>query len=128
VRDWTGSRFPLHVVSSGKVFLAAWEAEALARYLERPLAQYTPKTIADSVRLRQQLAEIRKQGYCWAIEEFEEGLNGVSGPVYDQTGLVVAVVNIYGPAFRFPRNGDYDAMTRLLLDVCERMSAVLKGG
>jgi DNA-binding IclR family transcriptional regulator len=128
VRDWTGSRFPLHVVSSGKVLLAAWEEAALARYLERPLAQYTPKTIADPAKLRQQLVEVRREGCCWAIEEFEEGLNGVSGPVYDQTGQVVAALNIYGPAFRFPRNGDYEAVTRLLLDVCGRMSAVLKGG
>jgi DNA-binding IclR family transcriptional regulator len=125
VREWTGMRFPMHVVSPGKVFLAGWEAGALARYLERPLVQYTPKTVADPSGLKAQLAEVRKQGYWWAIEEFEEGLVGVSAPVNDHTGQTVAAFNIFGPAFRFPRNNDYKAVTDLLLDVCGRMTAVL---
>lgn len=122
VRDWTGTRFPMHVVSSGKVFLAQWDKAALERYLKRPLAQYTPKTVADPAALKRQLAQIREQGCCWAIEEFEEGLVAVSAAVYDQTGQITAALNIYGPAFRFPRNGDYEAVTTLLLDVCQRMT------
>lgn len=122
VRDWTGTRFPMHVVSSGKVFLAGWDEAALARYLERPLVQYTPKTVANPAGLKKQLAQVRQQGYCWAIEEFEEGLVAVSAPVHDKAGQIAAALNIYGPAFRFPRNGDYEAVTTLLLDVCQRMT------
>jgi len=128
VRDWTGTRFPMHVVSSGKVFLAAWDEAALARYLERPLVKYTAKTIADPAGLKKQLAQVRQQGCCWAIEEFEEGLVAVSAPVYDPAGQIAAALNIYGPAFRFPRKGDFEAVTGLLLDVCGRMTAVLNRG
>lgn len=126
VRDWTGTRIPLHVVSAGKLFLANWEASAVSRYMERPLAQYTPKTSVDKNRLKKQLAQIRRQGYCWAIEEFEEGLNGVAAPIYNQTAQIVAALNIYGPAFRFPRDGNQEAVTELLLGVCKRMTAALK--
>ena len=98
----------------------------MARYLERPLVQYTPKTVADPEGLKQQLAQVREQGYCWAIEEFEEGLVAVSAPVHDGTGQIVAALNIYGPAFRFPRNGDYEVVTDLLLDVCRRMTKGLR--
>ena len=37
VRDWTGTRIPLHAVSSGQVFLAQLPAPVLARYLAEPL-------------------------------------------------------------------------------------------
>ncbi len=63
-----------------------------------------------------------------SIEEFEEGLVGVACPVYNRTGEAAAAVNIYGPAFRFPRHGDYEAVTRLLMEVCGRMTAVLQNG
>jgi DNA-binding IclR family transcriptional regulator len=128
VRDWTGTRFPMHVVSSGKVFLAYWGEAALARYLERPLARYTPKTVADPDGLRQQLAEVRNQGYCWAVEEFEEGLTGIAAPIYDQSGRIAAALNIYGPAFRFPRDGDYGGVSNLLLAACNRLTADVSGG
>lgn len=128
VRDWTGTRFPMHVVSSGKIFLTRWSEAALDEYLKRPLTRYTPKTVADPAGLKAQVAQIKQQGYCWAKDEFEEGLVAVAAPVYDQTGQIAAALNIYGPAFRFPRGGDYEAVTRILLEVCGKMTAVLQNG
>ncbi len=121
VRDWTGERVPLHVVSAGKVFLAFWEADVVARYLERPLVRYTAQTAAEPDDLRQQLEQIRQQGYCWAVGEFEEGLTGLAAPVRDRDGRVVAALNIFGPSFRFPGEGEEEAVTQLLVEACGRM-------
>ena len=33
VRDWTGTRAPMHAVPSGLVLLAEWPADALDAYL-----------------------------------------------------------------------------------------------
>ena len=48
VRDWTGTRIPLHAVSSGQVFLAQLPAPMLARYLAEPLEAFTPRTLTDA--------------------------------------------------------------------------------
>ena len=45
VRDWTGTRIPLHAVSSGQVFLAQLPGPMLARYLAEPLEAFTPRTL-----------------------------------------------------------------------------------
>ena len=50
VRDWTGSRIPLHAVSSGQVLLASAPPTFVQRYLGRPLERFTPRTLVDRRR------------------------------------------------------------------------------
>ena len=47
VRDWTGSRVPLHAVSSGQVLLAFQMPAAVSHYLARPLEGFTPRTLVE---------------------------------------------------------------------------------
>ncbi len=102
VRDWTGSRAPLHTAPSGLVLLAEWPEEAIAGYLERDLERLTPRTVTDPEELRARLALVREQGYAWGLEEFAEGINSVAAPVRDEQGHAIAAVHCHGPAYRFP--------------------------
>ena len=45
VRDWTGSRIPLHAVSSGQVLLAYAPPTFVQRYLGRPMERFTARTL-----------------------------------------------------------------------------------
>ncbi|MGB1253414.1 MAG: IclR family transcriptional regulator [Candidatus Promineifilaceae bacterium] len=113
VRDWTGERFPLHVSSSGKHFLARFNETRLREYMSRPLASYTKATITDSGALRLRLREVHRQSIDWTYGEFEDGLVAVSVPVINVKGEAVASLYIGGPRFRFP-NGNKNKLTRLL--------------
>ena len=62
VRDWTGTRAPMHAVPSGLVLLAEWPEDALAAYVEHGLARLTPRTLADARAMRRRLAEARSDG------------------------------------------------------------------
>ncbi len=126
VRNWTGMRIPMYVQSTGRVFLAERTSEALARYLSQPLYPYTSKTICDPAQLRQVLTEVGNQGYAWVFEEFEEGLTALAAPVRDATGRVVAAVNVFGPAFRFPAVGQQAEVTRLALLTAQQIAARLQ--
>lgn len=125
VRNWTGIRIPMYVQSTGRVFLAERTVEALDRYLAQPLYPYTSKTICDPAQLRQVLGEVGKQGYAWVFEEFEEGLTALAVPVRDATGRVVAAVNVFGPAFRFPAVGQQAEVTRLALLTAQQIGGRL---
>lgn len=125
VADVAGERFPLHATSPGKVLLAHLSAEAIERYLARPLQPFTAKTVTDPNRLRQQLATIREQGYAWAVEELDE-IAGVSAPIKDDTGKVVAAINVYGPAFRFPPDGQTDEITGLVIEAGQKITARIR--
>ncbi len=77
--------------------------ETLERYLARPLEHFTSNSIIDADILRQQLAEIRRQGFAWAREEFERWLVGVSAPVQNKDGQVIAQSTFPARHFVFPR-------------------------
>lgn len=125
VADATGDRFPAYVTSPGKVLLAYLPEETLERYLAHPLESYTPKTVTDPKVLRQQLALIREQGYSWVFEELEE-IAGVSAPIRDDTGKVIAAVNLYGPAFRFPPEGQKEEITCLVIETGHKITARIR--
>jgi DNA-binding IclR family transcriptional regulator len=110
VRDWTGTRAPMHAVPSGLVLLAEWPADAVDAYAARGLARLTPRTVIDPAELRRRLAEVRSAGYAWGREEFAEGITSVAAAARDGAGLAVAAVHVHGPAYRFPPAGLEDTV------------------
>lgn len=123
VRDWTGVRIPMHVQSTGRVFLAERTNEALDRYLMQPLQPYTSKTTCDPAQLRLILAQVREEGYAWVMEEFEEGLTALAAPVRNAAGQVIAAVNVFGPTFRFPAVGRQEEITQLAMQTAHQIGA-----
>lgn len=125
VRDWTGTRVPMHAVSSGLVFLAQLPDPALDAYLERDLEAFTPRTLTSPDALRERLAEVRTEGYAWVHEEFAEGLSSVAAGIADSTGSVAAAVHVHGPAYRFP-NGRERELGEMVLAGATRTSERLR--
>jgi DNA-binding IclR family transcriptional regulator len=125
LRDWTGTRLPLHVVSSGLVLLAAQPAPAVAEYLARPPARFTDRTVTQPARIRRRLANIRRQGYVWTIGEFDEGITSVAAPVVDARGATIAAIHCHGPGYRFPGDVDTDTITALVVDAARKLGATL---
>jgi DNA-binding IclR family transcriptional regulator len=126
VRDWTGTRVPMHAVSSGQVFLAHMNPTEVERYLAQPRVSFTPKTITDSSALRDRLRQVQLDGFAWVREEFAEGLNSVAAPVADDGGEIVATVHLHGPSYRFPALGETTQISELVLDAAGRLSKRLR--
>jgi DNA-binding IclR family transcriptional regulator len=100
VRDWTGTRIPMHAVPSGQVVLAEMDDHDLETYLGAPLARFTAATLVEPARLRARLADVRRLGYAVAVDEFADGLSSVAAPVRDRAGRVVGALHVYGPTSR----------------------------
>jgi IclR family acetate operon transcriptional repressor len=124
LRDWTGTRLPLHVVSSGLVLLAAQPRDVIEAYLAGPLAAPTGHTVAQPARLRPRLARVRREGVVWTIGEFDEGIASVAAPVVDGRGNTVAAIHTHGPSYRFP--GDADAVATQVRDAARTLSGLLR--
>lgn len=125
IRNWSGERYPLHTVSSGKLFLAYASDEIVNAYLTKPLAAMTAHTISDPMNLRRHLALLRRQGYDWSFEEFTEGLAVVSAPIFDTQGAVIASIYVCGPTLRFPPNGKQDEITALVVATCQEITKAI---
>jgi len=125
LRDWTGARLPLHVVSSGLVLLAAQPPAFVAAYLSQPLVRLTGATMIQPARLERRLATIRRQGHAWTTGEFDDGITSVAAPVVDAQGATIGAIHCHGPSYRFPARGDTDVITTYVTDAARRLGAML---
>ncbi len=127
VRDWTGTRIPLHAVSSGQVFLAQLPAPVLARYLAEPMEAFTPATLTTAPALLERLRQIRRDGHVWARDEFAIGITSVAAPVADARGEITAAVHVHGPTYRFPAPGTEDSIAGTVRAAAARIGERLRG-
>ena len=128
VRDWTGSRVPMHAVPSGLVILAHVAPASLARFLGRPLETFTPATVTDPAVLRERLRQVLHDGYAWVYGEFSVGINSVAAGVANEDGEVVAAVHLHGPSYRFPPPGADERIGAQVVAAAARISARLRQG
>ena len=126
VRDWTGTRVPMHAVSSGLVFLAAMPPSTLDAYLTRDLEAFTPRTLTDPASIRERLRQVAIDGFAWVHEEFAEGLSSVAAGVADASGSVAAAVHVHGPAYRFPESGREASIGVIVVAAATRVSERLR--
>jgi len=128
IRDWTGTRIPLHAVSSGQVFLAQLPAPVFARYLAEPLEAFTPRTLTAAPSLMERLREIRRDGHAWVRDEYAVGISSVAAPIADARAEIVAAVHVHGPSYRFPAPGQEDRIAGAVRAAAARIGARLRAG
>lgn len=89
---------PLYANSAGKLFLAWMSPANREHYLATvPLLPLTPHTIVSATALRRQLSKIRNEGVAYSVGEFTVGMTGMSVPVLDAHGRILAAVGIATP-------------------------------
>jgi IclR family pca regulon transcriptional regulator len=90
-----GSRLPAHLVSLGRVMLAALPAKERENYLlSVGLKRLTSRTIVKREALRRQLQKITEQGFAWVDGELDPAICGMAVPIRDQEGTVIAAISI----------------------------------
>jgi IclR family KDG regulon transcriptional repressor len=94
-----GQTFPLHSSGLGKALLAYAEPEELERIVLRPLKAYTPQTITDPDRLRNELALIRKRGYAMDRDETFRGVMCIAATILGSGQQCVGAVSVPFPTF-----------------------------
>lgn len=125
VRDWTGERLPLHIVSSGLVLLAHSPDDEIDCYLSRDLKRFTAATVCDPEAVLERLREIRRTGYSWTKGEFDAGINSVAAPLFGADGELVAALHCHGPSYRFPVEGEEDQVAAAVSRAAARISRSL---
>lgn len=105
-----GSRIALHAGGMGKVLLAFGPPLDLHA---RPLERYTSSTITDGVALENELETVRARSWAANHGERYDGVNGLSRPIRNADGMVVAAIGIQGPANRFTPDRENDLLNSL---------------
>ena len=145
---WEGTVTAAWRTSSGRVLVSDWDEPSLHAWyrahgqdrtviddqvfgreanpfflLDEPPAL---SRISDYAGLQAEIERIRGCGYAMLDEEFETGIVGVSAPVRDHTGRIIAAVNVSGPKERL---GDkLDALGAVVRQAGVALSQTLGGG
>jgi DNA-binding IclR family transcriptional regulator len=101
--NWVGRRVPHDCTANGKVFLA-WDAALMPEGFDE-----------------HELEAVRARGYAVAVDELEQGLSALAGPVYGPAGNVVAALSISGPTYRLSAER-IERLAPLLLEQCRELS------
>ncbi len=119
IRDWTGERFPLHVTSSGKLYLAGLTSNEVDHFFEQPLPQIASGTKMSLAALREEFPQIRADGVAWTVDELEDGLTSVAAAIRDQKHNFVAGIYLSIPNYRVE---DKNILAEHLRQAAEKIS------
>jgi IclR family acetate operon transcriptional repressor len=101
VTSYAGTRAPYHATACGKAILAHFdEASRFAVYESRGVQPITPKTLTSVEALEAQLAEVRRTGHAFDLEEMEDSAHCVSVPIFAPFGNIAAAISVAGPKSR----------------------------
>jgi len=98
-----GSTAPAYCVSSGKVMIA-YDEERLEQVIKAGLKPFTPLTIVDPDKLRQECKKIRKAGYAINRGEYRTGVIGIAAPIFNGNGTVVGAISTATPITRMTKS------------------------
>jgi DNA-binding IclR family transcriptional regulator len=108
-----GTRMPLATSASGRVLLAFLPA-GRAEQLRDSGVELPPE---------ETLRRIRDNGYAVSVSEYLEGIFAVAAPIFDATGILLAVLSAAGPSSRFDPHAAVEPITR----AAEEINRVLGG-
>jgi IclR family KDG regulon transcriptional repressor len=120
-----GKAIPLYCTAIGKVLLSDMPQDTLDEYLSTvKMKPFTPNTITNSEVLKQELQQIREQGWASDNEEHEMGTLCIGSPIKDYSGKVVAAMSVSWPLFRFNPE-EQERITKSILKACTSLSHLL---
>ncbi|MBV8665013.1 MAG: IclR family transcriptional regulator [Burkholderiaceae bacterium] len=96
-----GGRAPLHLTSTGKLFLSVDDPKAVRSYATRTgLSGHNKNSITDLSKLERELSLVRARGYARDNEELELGVRCMAAGIRDDSGKLIAGLSISAPADR----------------------------
>lgn len=124
-----GASYEAYFTSSGKLLLSQLNDDRLWKYMSvSPLISMTKSTICSPMRLHTELQTIRQLGFAQECEEFTEGINGVSVPVVDLDGKLVAALSLTSSRVALHRiTGLLPCLMESARDLSARLSAIPGG-
>jgi IclR family transcriptional regulator, pca regulon regulatory protein len=121
-----GSRLPAYCTAMGKILLASLpEPEQRELLGSMKLSKRGPNTITSKKALRDELDEVREEGFAVNDEELAADLYAIAAPVRNEGREVVAAVSLSANSSMIALEEMVDALSPYLLSTADRISARL---
>jgi IclR family acetate operon transcriptional repressor len=126
-RTEVGSLAPFYAGATGKMFLATLDNDELEQFFEMvEFRDLPPGSKTSRTRLRKEIAEIRRKGFCYDHDTRIAGVGGLAAPIFDRSGAAAAVLTIGGPTARL-ENADLAMWSSRLVAAAGELTALAGG-
>jgi len=96
-----GATFPLHAGASGKVLLAYLDPKEQDEIIKLAgLTKFSKTTITNPHLLKDELENIREQGFAKSDGEVIQDTYGIGAPIFSPSGNTIAALSISAPSYR----------------------------
>lgn len=119
-----GSTLPLYTGAASRILLAALPDDRVEAVLSGKLRQLTRFSEINPGRLREIVAEIRRQGYAISDEDVTLGVAAISGPVYGPGAEIIGAITISGITQRLTRDR-MPILVAQVLNAADRISRAM---
>lgn len=120
-----GDRMAINANAGAKAIMAFSPQEIIEKHLSRPLTKFTNKTVTDPKKIREEYAEIRKSGFAYDKEEYDNDVHAIAAPIFNHEEQVVAAVVTIVPSFRIDssiESGSMELLKDTAIDISNRLS------
>lgn len=92
-----GRRLPAYCTSSGRAVLSQWSEDEIDRLLANSdLKPITHKTLTDPSKIKEQIAQAKREGFCITDEEFLLGDLNIAAPIVDRQSQCTTAIVLSG--------------------------------
>ena len=124
-----GLRRPLNATASGKIFLAGMAQEEIESIMAKSTQKYTSSTITSTIKMKQEIAQVKKMGYARNVEELLPGYWVLAAGVGGQEDSPAAAMSLTLPLEEFSPENEV-TISALVKDAARKASLQLgpRGG
>jgi IclR family transcriptional regulator, KDG regulon repressor len=94
-----GQTFPLQGGGLGKALLAYADPQDREEIIKHPIEPFTPNTITDPDKLRQELDQVRERGYSIERDEIIRGVMCIGAAILGSEGECVGAISVTFPSY-----------------------------
>ena len=121
-----GERMSPLCTATGKLMLSFYSEEERNKVIKaNKFVQYTKNTIMDESAFHEDLKVTHERGYAIDLEEKDEGVICIAGPIFNYNDDVVAGITISGPSTRLTEERLKEFYIEHLLETCKRVSIAI---
>ena len=122
----TGYDIPAYCTAVGKVLLAWQSPEHIAYYLNTELlVSFTTWTITSKDALKEEVNNVRQQGYAVDRQEAITGLGCIAAPIFGHSGQIIAAMSVSGEADKVLCNDTFEECCRDVMDTARKISQAM---
>ena len=118
-----GFKVPVYCTSTGRALLAFrpdGEAREVIDACDRQ--KHTPFTITDVAVIMQEIANVRKNGFCITDQELVTADINIAAPIIDSKGVAIATVTASGPKSAWTRSELESKVAFLVMETAKAIS------